>query len=182
MQEPDFQRQERIEAYVNGKLDGEELRAFESALAHDERLRAEVEVERTLSGTLQREQELRFRDLVQRVSGAQEQKATKGGGSEAPVIPIQRGRWKWLAAAASVAALVGVAVKWWSDHPDGSGTGPDYSELAYVEAPMGKYRGAVRTDVVDTVFMRINAGFRRVMNDRTTDSTMVTLITDALSH
>lgn len=106
-EQDDIRRQERIEAYVGGKLAGEELRAFEAQLATDEQLRQDVEVERTLAGTLQRSPELRFRDLVQRVSDEQERGATGGGGAEKPVIPIDRGRWRWLAAAASVALLIG---------------------------------------------------------------------------
>lgn len=103
----DSRRQERIEDYVAGRLTGEGLRAFEAELRTDEQLRQEVEVERTLAGTLQRSPELRFRDLVQRVSDEQERGATGGGGAEKPVIPIDRGRWRWLAAAASVALLIG---------------------------------------------------------------------------
>lgn len=106
-EQDDIRRQERIEAYVGGKLAGEELRAFEAELATDEQLRQDVEVERTLAGTLQRSPELRFRDLVQRVSDEQERGATGGGGSEKPVIPIDRGRMRWWAAAASVALLLG---------------------------------------------------------------------------
>lgn len=109
MEEPnDIERQERIEAYVSGTLGGEALRAFEAELARDPGLRTDVDTERTLRATLQREKELQFRDLVQQVSGKQERGASGGGGAEPPVIPIDRGRWKWWAAAASVAVLLGV--------------------------------------------------------------------------
>ena len=109
MEEPnDIERQERIEAYVNGALTGEALRTFEAEMARDAELRTDVEAERTLRATLQRGQELRFRDLVQQVSDQQERGASGGGGAEPPVIPIDRGRWTWWAAAASVAVLLGV--------------------------------------------------------------------------
>lgn len=104
----DIERQERIEAYASGTLEGESLRAFEAELARDPGLRSDVEAERTLRATLQRGKELRFRDLVQQVSDQQERGASGGGGAEPPVIPIDRGRWKWWAAAASVAVLLGV--------------------------------------------------------------------------
>lgn len=106
-EQDDIRRQERIEAYVGGKLAGEELRAFEAELAADAQLQRDVEVERTLAGTLRRSPELRFRDLVQRVSDDQERGATGGGGAEKPVIPIDRGRMKWWAVAAGVALLIG---------------------------------------------------------------------------
>lgn len=109
MEEPnDIERQERIEAYVKGALTGEALRTFEADLARDPGLRTDVEAERTLRATLERGKELRFRDLVQRISQEQERGAAGGGGAETPVIPIDRGRWKWWAAAASVAVLLGL--------------------------------------------------------------------------
>ncbi|MBV6405823.1 MAG: hypothetical protein IT228_04715 [Flavobacteriales bacterium] len=151
MHEPDFQRLERIEAYVSGKLGGEELRTFESELAQDERLRAEVEVERTLSGTLQRGQELRFRDLVQRVSGAQEQKTTQSGVSETPVIPIQHGRWKWLAAAASVALVVGLALQQWV-----GGNGLPADALAELNAGTGYEFSGLRSGAADDLDDQLN--------------------------
>ncbi|MCB9183420.1 MAG: hypothetical protein H6591_05835 [Flavobacteriales bacterium] len=93
---------------MDGTLGGEALRAFEAELAHDPGLRIDLEAERTLRATLQRSLELRFRDLVQQVSGQQERDASDGGTSEPPVIGVDRGRWKWWAAAASVAVLLGV--------------------------------------------------------------------------
>ena len=125
-EQDDIRRQERIEAYVGGKLAGEELRAFEAELATDEQLRQDVEVERTLAGTLQRSPELRFRDLVRRVSDEQERGASGGGGVEKPIIPIDRGRWKWWAAAASVALLLGAGALFFLQ-------GPDPQQLAMAE-------------------------------------------------
>ena len=125
-EQDDIRRQERIEAYVGGKLAGEELRAFEAELATDEQLRQDVELERTLAGTLQRSPELRFRDLVRRVSDEQERGASGGGGVEKPIIPIDRGRWKWWAAAASVALLLGAGALFFLQ-------GPDPQQLAMAE-------------------------------------------------
>lgn len=147
MVEPnDIERQERIEAYVSGALTGEALRAFEAELAHDPGLRTDVEAERTLRATLQRGQELRFRDLVQRVSDQQERGASGGGGAEPPVIPIDRGRWKWWAAAASVAVLLGVGglVMRLSSNVD-------RSALAQVEGYTWQVRGDGADDGFNTV-------------------------------
>lgn len=125
-EQDDIRRQERIEAYVGGKLAGEELRAFEADLAADAQLQRDVEVERTLAGTLWRSPELRFRDLVQRVSDDQERGASGGGGAEKPVIPIDRGRMRWWAAAAGVALLLGAGALFFLQ-------GPDPQQLAMAE-------------------------------------------------
>lgn len=107
----DIERQERIEAYVSGKLSGEELRAFEQALGGDGELRADVEIERVLRETVKRGPEMRFRELVQRVSQEQENAGLNSGAPETPVIPIDRKRnWTWIAAAASVALLLTVGI------------------------------------------------------------------------
>lgn len=138
-EQDDIRRQERIEAYVGGKLAGEELRAFEAELAADAQLQRDVEVERTLSGTLRRSPELRFRDLVQRVSDEQERGATGGGGAEKPVIPIDRGRMRWWAAAAGVLVLLGVSVWMFNERV----AGPDHRGLALAELqrPLSGTRG-----------------------------------------
>lgn len=153
-EQDDIRRQERIEAYVGGKLAGEELRAFEAELAADAQLQRDVEVERTLAETLQRSPELRFRDLVQRVSDDQERGASGGGGAEKPVIPIDRGRMRWWAAAAGVAVVLGIAVLYF-DH----GTRPDYAQFAYTEVEIDGYRNLVTADVVDSVFAILQARY-----------------------
>lgn len=146
MEEPnDIERQERIEAYVNGALTDEALRTFEAELARDPGLRTDVAAERTLRVTLQRGQELRFRDLVQRVSDLQERDASGGGGAEPPVIPIDRGRWKWWAAAASVAVLLGVGLVM---RLSGSA---DHLALAQVEGYTWQVRGDGAADSFNSV-------------------------------
>ncbi len=144
----DIERQERIEAYVNDALTGEALHAFESDLARDTGLRTDVEAERTLRATLKRGQELRFRDLVQRVSDQQERGASGGGGAKPPVIPIDRGRWKWWAAAASVAALLGVGLVM---RLSGSA---DRLALAQVEGYTWQVRGDGSADAFSTAMMQ----------------------------
>lgn len=120
----DSERQERIEAFVSGRLGGEELRVFEQAMAADDELRADVEIERVTRETLKREPEMRFRDLVRRVSEEQENAGQDTGTPEIPVIPIDRKRnWTWMAAAASIALVLTVGIAQWL-------RGPDDQELA----------------------------------------------------
>lgn len=150
MEEPnDIERQERIEAYVSGTLGGEALRAFEAELDRDPGLRTDVAAERTLRATLQREKELQFRDLVQQVCGKQERGASGGGSAEPPVIPIDRGRWKWWAAAASVAVLLGVGglVMRLTG-------GADRLALAQVEGQTWQVRGDASADAFNTAMMQ----------------------------
>lgn len=122
----DMERQERIEAYVSGKLAPAEREVFEQAMNVDELLRADVEVERLLHTTLKRGPEMRFRDLVERVSTEQERTPSERGAGGKPVVPIFRGRWRYWAAAASVVLLVGVGAALMM-------RGPDQEELAMAQ-------------------------------------------------
>lgn len=146
------ERQERIEAYVRGTLSEEALVAFEAELRTDPRLQEDVATERVLLETLQRAREMRFRDLVERVSGEQERSADGGVEAETPVIPISRGRWMWLAAAASVALAVTFAVQHWS----GSG-GLPADALAELNTGTGFEFSGVRGGAPDEVDDRLNA-------------------------
>ena len=181
MDEPnDIERQERIEAYVNGALTGEALRTFEAELDRDPGLRSDVETERTLRATLQRGQELRFRDLVQQVSDQQERGASGGGGAEPPVIPIDRGRWKWWGAAASVAVLLGVgAMMVW---PSGGGSEAEkFQEFAYVDIPLTMDRGAGDLDVVDSVHVHLSGTFKTRILEHRADPELISLFEEALT-
>ena len=119
---PAGRRGERIEAYVSGKLAGDERARFEEELAHDAALREDVELERLLRDTIRNEDVMRFRDRVKEVTEEQEALADADGGT--PVVPIERSRsWAYLAAAASVALVVTFA--WWQ-----WGMKTDHRELA----------------------------------------------------
>lgn len=133
-----MERQARIEAYVSGKLVGEDLVAFDQELAVDAELRADVEVERVLQGTAIRAPELRFRDLVSRVSADQETGAGTGGASAlkpSPVINIRR-NWTWMAAAASILLVLSVGVIQYLRAPE-----PETLALAYAERTTTSVRG-----------------------------------------
>jgi len=135
-------RRERIEAFVTGRLTEAERSAFEADMRADETLRAEVEIERVLQNTLPRTPELRFRELVQQVSEAQEKVGTRDGGVGGTVIPIERGRWMWWAAA-SVFLLVGAGVlTWYIMHQDRSALAMRFAE---VHVPQ-RVRGGHGTD------------------------------------
>ncbi len=111
----DSERQERIEAYVSGKLGGEDLLAFEQALTSDDDLRADVEIERLMLETVKLEPEMRFRDLVQNVSDEQEGRTER----EVQVIAIDRKRnWTWITAAASIALVLTVGIAQWMKGPN----------------------------------------------------------------
>lgn len=140
-EQDEIRRQERIEAYVGGKLSAKEFHAFEAEMAADEQLRQDVEVERALTGTIQHSSELRFRDVVLRVSEEQERGTAGGRGAEKPVIPIDRGRMKWWAVAASVALLIGTAAVLLFQ-------GPNAEELALAEVQ--DFTLSVRSDSTTT--------------------------------
>lgn len=108
----DLMRADRISAYVSGTLTGAERAAFEAEMARDAALANDVELERLLRDTIKHEDVMRFRDRVRKVVAEQEASAEK---PEAPVIPIGRSRtWVYLAAAASVAAVVAFALWNWA--------------------------------------------------------------------
>lgn len=111
----DSERQARIEAFVSGKLSGEDLRAFEQALAGDDDLRADVEIERVMRESIEREPEMRFRELLRNVSDEQEGRTQR----DVPVSAIDRKRnWTWIAAAASVALALTVGIAQWMKGPN----------------------------------------------------------------
>ena len=162
-EEADITRQERIEAYVAGRLSEADTRAFNALVAKDETLRADVEIERVLQETLGRGSELRFRDLVQRVSDEQEQGVARGGGAETPVIPIGSGRWRWWAAAASVAVVVGVGSVLMMQ-------GPGSEQLAL--AQVGSYTLQVRGDTttVDPTAELLMRARRLILKQKAADA------------
>lgn len=140
-EEQDIERSERILAYVQGAMGTAERAAFEQELAADQGLRTEVEAARAIAGALRNEPELRFRELVSRVSEKQEKSSTSG--MAPPVIPIGRkANWAWMAAAASVLVLVAIGI--------GNYLLPtDHAELAmtYVDRARGGVRGDVPAGV-----------------------------------
>ena len=140
-EQPDPLGQARIDAYVAGKLAGEDLHAFEAEMALHAELRTAVETERLLRETVARAPELRFRDLVQQVSDEQERAAAGDGDAEASVIPIDRGRLKWWWAAASVAVAIGVVAVFSVQRPD-----PQELAIAEVRA----FSLSVRGDSIET--------------------------------
>lgn len=135
--EKDIQRSERVHAYVHEAMYAAERAAFEAEMDMDQVLRAEVEAAQAVTAALRNEPELRFRELVARVSANQEKANADGSGT--PVIPIGRKtNWAWMAAAASVLVLVAIVI--------GNYLLPtDHAELAmnYVD----RARGGVRGDV-----------------------------------
>ncbi|MBK9146190.1 MAG: hypothetical protein IPM12_00055 [Flavobacteriales bacterium] len=141
-EEQEIKRSERIIAYVQGAMSPVERTAFEHEMATDPGLRAEVEAAQAVTVALRNEPELRFRELVTRVSAEQEQ--ASGSGTAAPVIPIGRKpNWAWMAAAASVLVLVAIGI--------GNYLLPtDHAELAmnYVDRARGGVRGQVPAGVI----------------------------------
>lgn len=108
-EEQEIQRSERIRAFVQESMNPSERAVFEQEMATDPGLRAEVEAAQAVTAALRNEPELRFRELVSRVSAEQEQ--ASGSGTAAPVIPIGRKpNWGWMAAAASVLVLVAIGI------------------------------------------------------------------------
>lgn len=128
MEQPhDIERQERIEAYVSGKLANAERLVFEGELTSDEKLRADVEVERVLRGALEMGPEMRFRELVKGVSVEQERTTVRMDGT--PVIPIDRKRnWTWIAAAAGIALIISVGIAQWMHGPDDQALAMEFAD------------------------------------------------------
>ncbi len=147
-EELDIQRSERIHAYVLGSVSTAERSAFEQELATDPTLRDEVAAERTLMEAIHQEPELRFRQLVQRVSQTQEQ-VGEIVPEETPVIPIgRRFDMRWMAAAAGVLVLLGVSL-WFL-----SGQDADYRSLALAELqqpPSATRSAGEGTTVIDSL-------------------------------
>ncbi len=97
----------RVQAYVAGTLSADDRAQFERELAVDPALRELVAMEQLLSGTLERQGELRFRDVVQEASDAL---SREDGTHQGTVVPIQRKMaWVWWAAAACVVGVLLVA-------------------------------------------------------------------------
>lgn len=140
-EEQDIQRIERVHAFVQGRMNPDERAVFEKEMATDLSLRAEVEAAQAMTEALRNEAELRFRELVTRVSAEQERTASSG--IEPPVIAIgRRANWGWMAAAASVLILAAIGV--------GNYLLPsDHAELAmnYVDRTRGGVRGDLPADV-----------------------------------
>lgn len=156
-------RRERIEAFVTGRLTESERSAFEAEMRADETLRAEVEIERVLQSTLQRTPELRFRELVQQVSEAQEKVSTRDGGVGGTVIPIEPGRWKWWAAAASVAVLLAVGALL-------ALQGPSSHDLALAQVRSYSFQVRGDSSAVDPRMIQLMEARQAILDDRAADA------------
>ncbi|QQR85400.1 MAG: hypothetical protein IPJ76_12360 [Flavobacteriales bacterium] len=148
----DLIRADRISAYVSGTLTGAERAAFEADMARDAALANDVELERLLRDTIKHEDVMRFRDRVRKVVSEQELAATK---TETKVISIDRSRtWAYIAAAASVALVVTVALWQW-----GAG-GLRQDTLAELNTERGFEFSGTRSGTADAMDEQLN-GLRR---------------------
>ena len=94
---------EKIDAYLNGEMNPEEVRAFEAEVERDAALREAVELERTLmDGIFAANLRAELQDIAQEESSAN---------SSGKVIRL--GQWRQIAVAASVLLLVGFFF-WWN--------------------------------------------------------------------
>lgn len=107
---------EKIEAYLNGDMTGEELRQFEQSLESDKALASQVELFRNLDIALADEQALKLQketlELGETYFNTQE-------ATEAPVRRLSVYR-RPLAIAASIALIVSLGVLFWMTNSGGS--------------------------------------------------------------
>lgn len=93
---------ERIDRYLNGRMDAEEKRAFEAELATDAQLASDLALQRDMDAMLRRkEQRAQLQAQLQGMSGSYFQ-AEKGG---AKIMSLTRRRLLWAAGFAAAAAL-----------------------------------------------------------------------------
>lgn len=102
------ERQERIDAYLNGELQGEELKAFEEAVQNDEALRNEVRLFKDIDLAVQDKAAIAFQKMVQEEGEAFLQQ------EDQPQAKIRKmGARQWAVAATILLLLISGAF-WWS--------------------------------------------------------------------
>lgn len=93
---------ERIDRYLNGRMDAEERRAFEAELATDAQLARDLALQRDMDAMLRRKnQRVQLQAQLQGMSGSYFQ-AEKGPGK---IVGLTRRRLLWAAGFAAAAAL-----------------------------------------------------------------------------
>lgn len=119
----------------------------------------------------------RFQQVLREVASEVE---ARNDDKESRVIPIDRGRWKWWAAAASVAVLIGIgAMTVWLN--GGGHNAEKYQEFAYIDIPLSMERGTLVRDVVDSVHAQLSATFNTRVQERELDPGLISLLEDALT-
>lgn len=135
---------DQVQEYVEGELDGEDLVAFERALATDAALRQEVKLRKEIQSTLAHQEEVA--DQAVQLSFLLQSKRTKfflGGAVAKPSITRRLKLWGiGLAAAASIALILTFTGVFSSAHYGSLPTMPDYA----VRSNQSKeaYSGAAR--------------------------------------
>lgn len=113
------ERQEQIDAYLNGELQAEQLKAFEEALQSDEVLRSEVTLLKNIEVVIQDKSALAFQKMVQEQGQLFLQEEVP---STAKVRKIGTRQW---AIAATFLLLVVSGVLFWSKFSDSTISGPE---------------------------------------------------------
>ena len=146
-----------IEAYLRGKMAGQERRDFDAQLSTDEALKTEVEAYRKIFTGLEGLRDEAFvHDVASWVAEAKSDDSDN-------IVPMQSGAtvrplWRRLAVAASIALLLGFGAAWWG--------GSQYSDVAIAErgyvAPLssGTMGEGTQLDEVEALYEAAHQNFQ----------------------
>jgi len=94
--------EDQIDAYLLGKLKGEELKNFEDLMNSNNDIKMEVRIKKDLKESFEIEEAIQLKD---RLKGIQSNTI-----QETPIVPIKRKSKTWILYAAAIALLAGVLV------------------------------------------------------------------------
>ncbi len=143
-----------ISRYLDGEMNGEELKNFEALLQQDNDLQKEVALVKELNETLQMklhpdENELALADTMKEMRGEYFSGDTAAEQSTAKIIPIKRSRWMMAAAAVFIAVVM---LTIWSPWKKDS----LYQHYASIEMPGVAERGVPSDSLLKLATDRFN--------------------------
>lgn len=144
--------EEKIDAYLNGRLSEADQIAFESEIAQDPQLADEVRLQQEAQQLLLADRQRAFKTQLQSIAAQQKPQLTAQL-EEAPVVALWQRNWVRIAAA--VAILIGLSFIFWP-----SGKAQSYPQMAdaYFEPYPDRLqiRGDDSTDLVQEALLAYN--------------------------